>query len=621
MNARRRYREEAPSFSFATQWRAPVIPFICLVYIALHISLYLVESSYTCYMLPENVSSYESSDVPIVESLLTIVRIFARFLPSFEGCVLLVLCLCLALWALWLWMSGLSDKSCRDRHGCVLKLYAPYVGCVHIDVSFLPSFASPWKVFFLMLVMFVTVVIGIQQTSVVMQKSHELTLLPDDEVFKLEVISDARPHQNSYMYEASATYHTQGHVHTAHVDLQSKTCLSLGDCILARGKVKAYGMRERMRLRMGIAGRISARYIDEIPASTSISAFIIKPLHNIRKRLLSALLPNNLSADQRGGRALFAAGACGYKTELITSKLDKVCARVGIAHVVSISGAHVAMVCAAIESMTKGMNISQHKRKVFSLACCGVYTILCGASPASVRACLLFLVRVCASMFHRKSYAPSAVCFTGLCMLLYDAYLATRIGFMLSMVCVTGLALGADACTCYLEDAYTRMVLKLLKKEIISSKLPDVWYQGCVHALFSRCMQRVLASFAVSTCAYVCAFPICISVFREISLIGIFVNVLFVPMIMTYFQIGALMCIGVGVCTCVGIYPLIDFIFEGVVFAFDIWGAGIVRGLELLSQLPFASITCGAYISFCFSCVCFLVVGRMLYGMKRKIRF
>lgn len=626
MSSRVHYREPILSFSHKTATVAPVIPTVCLVYLAVHVSLYLVMTSRACYTLPEEMHTYASSNASAIENILNISHLIVLFLQSFEGCIFLGICFSLMLWSVWLWVS--SCKTCEPidrcgymRCGYIVKLYVPHWEWVRLDVSLLPAFASHTTVLLLILSMFVSSIIGVYGTSVVAQKSHELSLLSDDEVFELEVLSDGRPHQKGYMYEANALYWQRGCIHSAHIDVKSKDKLSLGDHVLVRGKIKPYGIDEPRRLSIGIVGKISVRYIEQLSYPSSMNMLMMTPMYTMRTHLLSMIIPANLSGEYRRTRALLAAGVCGYKTELVASKLDQICARVGIAHVVSVSGAHVAMICVAIEGITKELSISQHKQKLFSLFCCGIYMLLCGVSPASVRACLLFCVRVGASLFHRKSYAPAAVCLAGLCMLMWDVHLATRIGFMLSMVCVLGISLGADGCTHVVEDAYTLMVQRILKNMGKSLWVSREWYVRFSHLLFSRRMQRFISSFALSLCAYICALPICISVFKEISLIGIIVNVMLVPIIMRYFQVGIILWLLMSVCVCLGIFPFVNMVCGEAGYIFDVWGVFLVRTLACLSEVPFASITCGSYISFCFSCACFLVIGYALKEMKRQIRF
>ena len=322
-------------------------------------------------------------------------------------------------------------------------------------------------------------------------------------------------------------------------------------------------------------------------------------------------------------RALAAAGVLGYRGPLYANHLNELFVTCGIAHVISVSGAHLAMLSVIITSLLKRIAVPHAAQQLLCLCVCLVFCVLSGASISVVRACMLVCVRCVCSVLHRKKHTLSSLSCVGIVMIVADNSCVVKPAFILSMLCVHGIALFARPFAACLQGfcaSTQRGVVSALEYNIDDGRLP-----AHIRSILERCW-RVLRSnharrskhhtrasslsntlantIATTLAAQLSCLAYTILAFRSVSVIGIVVNVLLVPFIMHYFMVAAV-CIVAGT------------------FAFGIVGGAAIRSvcavfidvpalltcsaLGAFAQVPGASIAC-SYLWSLVACACAVVL-------------
>ena len=297
-------------------------------------------------------------------------------------------------------------------------------------------------------------------------------------------------------------------------------------------------------------------------------------------------------------RALAAAGVLGYRAPLYANHLNELFVTCGIAHVISVSGAHLAMLSVIITSLLKRIAVPHAAQQLLCLCVCLVFCVLSGASISVVRACMLVCVQCVCSVLHRRKHTLSSLSCVGIVMIVADNSCVVQPAFILSMLCVHGIALFARPFAACLQEfcaSTQRGVVSALEYYIDDGCLP-----AHIRAILERCW-RVLRSnharrskhhtrassfsntlattIATTLAAQLSCLAYTILAFRSVSVIGIVVNVLLVPFIMHYFMVAAV-CIVAGT------------------FAFGMIGGTAIRSVcAVFIDMP-ALLTCSALGAF-----------------------
>lgn len=322
-------------------------------------------------------------------------------------------------------------------------------------------------------------------------------------------------------------------------------------------------------------------------------------------------------------RALAAAGVLGYRAPLYANHLNELFVTCGIAHVISVSGAHLSMLSVIITSLLKRISVPHAAQQLLCLCVCLVFCVLSGASISVVRACVLVCVQCVCSVLHRKKHTLSSLSCVGIGMIVADNSCVVQPAFILSMLCVHGIALFARPFAAYMQGlcaSAQRGAICALEYCIDDGHLPAYIRSFCEHTwrvLHSNPKRRsqhhtrasslsntVVTTIATTLAAQLSCLAYTILAFRSVSVIGLVVNVILVPFIMHYFMVAAV-CIAAGT------------------FAFGMVGGAAIRAvcaviidipalltcsaLGAFAQVPGASIAC-SYLWSLVACACAVVL-------------
>ncbi len=165
--------------------------------------------------------------------------------------------------------------------------------------------------------------------------------------------------------------------------------------------------------------------------------------------------------------------------------------RLGLVHLLAISGLHVSFLTGILFFLGIRIGITREKMMGVILLFLPMYTILSGGTPSVLRACLMAMLFFLLLLWKKRISAIMAIGLVYLLLLLVQPNLLFNIGFQLSF-----------AVTC-----------------AIILSLP----------IFQKYPQPIMQLFIVSVVCQLAALPILLYHFYEVSVLGIFLNVLYVP--------------------------------------------------------------------------------------------
>jgi len=169
-------------------------------------------------------------------------------------------------------------------------------------------------------------------------------------------------------------------------------------------------------------------------AGNPITAFSLA----LRQRLVNSIKQYIHNTE---AAAIASTLLLGYKADLSNDVLQAY-SKTGTIHILSVSGAHVAVLFVVISFLLKPFRHHRYGKilnALLSLTILWGYTILTGLSPAACRAAVMLSMVIISNAGTRPVHALNVMAVSALGMLLYDPFLITDVGFQLSYLAVFGL--------------------------------------------------------------------------------------------------------------------------------------------------------------------------------------
>ncbi len=322
-----------------------------------------------------------------------------------------------------------------------------------------------------------------------------------------------------------------------------------GDRVVVAGSIRErpdspYGT---YLLRIGAVGTLTSRTLEIEPTPDGFG----RRLEELRRGAGEAL--TRVLPEPEAG---LAAGILVGLRDRVDRDLAAAFTTAGVSHVVAISGWNIAIVAAAIASMTG--RLGRRRRSVVTILAIVAYVAFAGASASVVRAALMAGVVLLARETGRAGRAAAALGWAATVLLVSDPKLIGDAGFQLSSLATAGLIAWATPLTGWIEA-------------ISRGRLPH-W---------------LAESLGVSLAAQAATLPIILVSFGRLALLSPVVNLVVVPLVAPAMAAGLVALIG-GAVLLGGAPPIV-----GVVAAAPGWV--ILRILVVVVQtaagLPFASVT------------------------------
>lgn len=206
--------------------------------------------------------------------------------------------------------------------------------------------------------------------------------------------------------------------------------LSAGSRVRVIGRVSrfendAYG---RSRVLRGELRKVKAVRIVSIDGGSP------GPLLRLRNELLTAIAPATDPA-----RSLIAGVVCGRSSELRAQPAGEWFSVTGTAHLIAVSGSHLAVVGFVIEGALQKTRCSRGLQRALFAATLVAYAAFTGASPSAFRACCMVFATLVVNGAGRRRHGLSALFVTMSIFVLLRPTVLFEMGFQLS--CASVLAI------------------------------------------------------------------------------------------------------------------------------------------------------------------------------------
>lgn len=156
-----------------------------------------------------------------------------------------------------------------------------------------------------------------------------------------------------------------------------------------------------------------------------------EPLLRLRNGLLGSIAPATDPA-----RALIAGVVCGRSAELRAQPAGEWFSVTGTAHLIAVSGSHLAIVGFVIEGLLQKTRCSRGlQRAILAITLVG-YAVFTGASPSAVRACCMVFATLVVNGAGRRRHGTSALFVTMSIFVLLRPTVLFEMGFQLSCASV-----------------------------------------------------------------------------------------------------------------------------------------------------------------------------------------
>ena len=239
--------------------------------------------------------------------------------------------------------------------------------------------------------------------------------------------------------------------------------------------------------------------------------------------------------------ALLKAMVLGMKDSLTTEVRENYIAT-GLAHLMAVSGLHIGFVAATsyfilwplvfygLFRLNPDSARAGHTRKVTAVLCLIpvlFYMIVVGAKVSSLRAGIMVSALLIAVLFDRQSSLFNAFLTAGFIILLWKPESILDVGFQLSFMAVGGILLVFTLLSQINDDPVARMGEPTWSQKLMRGIPPNTFFW---ENLRLRVEKILIGGTVASLTVAAITLPVLIYQFNRISLVGIFLNILMVPM-------------------------------------------------------------------------------------------
>lgn len=242
----------------------------------------------------------------------------------------------------------------------------------------------------------------------------------------LEFVVQGDPSINDDVYSYTCEARADGK-NLAMVRLSCDLELKVGAHVHVIGRVSrfendAYG---RSRVLRGEVRKVKAVRIVSVDEGSP------GPLLRLRNGLLASI-----AAATDPARALIAGVVCGRSAELRAQPAGDWFSVTGTAHLIAVSGSHLAIVGFVIESALQKTRLSRGLQRGLLVLALAAYAVFTGASPSAVRACCMVAATLVANGAGRRRHGLSALFLTMAIFVLLRPTVLFEMGFQLSCASV-----------------------------------------------------------------------------------------------------------------------------------------------------------------------------------------
>ena len=258
---------------------------------------------------------------------------------------------------------------------------------------------------------------------------------------------------------------------------------------------------------------------------------VLKENLALMRQAFADMLEESMPEEEYG---VLCALILGSKNDL-DSELKENYQRAGIAHILSLSGLHIATLGLFVLKLLKRTGLPECISVLISLSLLICYSLMTGMSTSTVRALIMFILCALSSLVNRAYDLISSACLACILILLANPYYIIDVGFELSFGAVLGIAL--------INPALSDMISTIARRFFIQH---TVYYSASldprqkIRVLFIRILKGIINSFTLSASISLATLPIIASSFYRSSRYGFLLNLIVVPLMSVVLSGGIL---------------------------------------------------------------------------------
>lgn len=239
-------------------------------------------------------------------------------------------------------------------------------------------------------------------------------------------------------------------------------------------------------------------------------------LYGIKNRC-TKIIDNSFDSESAG---IVKAMLVADKSTL-DKNIKKLYSENGIAHIMAISGVHVAIIGMTLYGFLRKLRIGRLISGTFSIAIIILYGIMTGMSSSTERAVIMLVLSIAAEYFGRKTDAPTSMGFAMIIMVLGNPYVILDAGFQLSFAAITGVTVVAPQ---------LRKLLRMFKCFIKAADEKKKQKHKKIMSL-RKMIIKLIDALVVGIASFITTTPVIIYYYYQFPPYSILINLIVIPLV------------------------------------------------------------------------------------------
>lgn len=239
-------------------------------------------------------------------------------------------------------------------------------------------------------------------------------------------------------------------------------------------------------------------------------------LYGIKNRC-TKIIDNSFDSESAG---IVKAMLVADKSTL-DKNIKKLYSENGIAHIMAISGVHVAIIGMTLYGFLRKLRIGRLISGTFSIAIIVLYGIMTGMSSSTERAVIMLILSIAAEYFGRKTDAPTSMGFAMIIMVLGNPYVILDAGFQLSFAAITGVTVVAPQ---------LRKLLRMFKRFIKEADEKKKQKHKKIMSL-RKMIIKLIDALVVGIGSFITTTPVIIYYYYQFPPYSILINLIVIPLV------------------------------------------------------------------------------------------
>ncbi|MBE6466072.1 MAG: DNA internalization-related competence protein ComEC/Rec2 [Denitrobacterium detoxificans] len=371
--------------------------------------------------------------------------------------------------------------------------------------------------------------------------------------YTVRILSDATAGQ----FGESAVGETQlssGATVRVRLNLPQDETVRCWDVVCVHGALKPPSENAAVQFRQkGLVGSLTAKTLERVEVPGALAA-----ISEFRERCASAIRACS-GEHTHDGAALLSAVLLGERDELQASDLYGCVKSCGLAHIVAVSGSHLAILMALLLYVLKRL----HVRRALVIAICLLfmvaYVLFTGVPISALRAMFMTSAMLLSYIARRRGASQTALALCIIVMLSLDPSVALQVSFSLSTLATLGI--------------------------VLFSAYLSRWFA----VLFRGRVRFASDTLALTFAASAFTIPVSASLFAQLSLVSPLANVIVGPLF-------GILCGGGLLATCLAVaLPVLG---QTVLWAVTLFAQFVCVLIRLCSCVPFACVPASGSLPF-----------------------